>query len=333
MKHLWTIRAVTLGAACVLGACGTNDSETVGRGGEAAEPVAEAQLPSKRRSQQKAKSSLGPDVPSIKDRAECEDVAVDNCMSYRITLLGDPNNNIELQRKYKAAFGGACYVSATNAFNCYFKTPGKACEQVMFVPGIAGAAEYDKYPLTCKHQGGDLWTLQTGPDPANVTNIHYEYPPLQHPLIQVDSVPTLEVNGPYRNLPEPSKVKIGGKFDCYRIDGVEQRERILQMNRKKHGKLRSDLAFYVHPCTKGSSTMCTEPEFLNEPPKKGEPYDPESAQVDHVASKKDPRGCDWGTNSNKNAAVVSARLNNYFSNRDRDKDSVDLINAIPPYDP
>ena len=78
--------------------------------------------------------------------------------------------------------------------------------------------------------------------------------------------------------------------------------------------------------------MCTEKEFLKEP---SDPYisDPNEAQVDHVASKKDPRGCDWGTNSNKNAAVVSAQLNRYFSNKDRAKAVVDLINAIPPYTP
>jgi hypothetical protein len=334
MKHWFAIRALALGGACVLGACGTNDSDSVGPGGDPPELVAEAALPSKRRTQQKAKSSLGPDVPSIKDRAECEDVAVESCKSYRITLLGDPNNNDDLRKAYKAKFGEACYVSATNAFNCYFETPKKACEQVMFVPGIAGAAAYDKHPLTCKHQGGDIWTLQIGPDSANVTNIYYEDPPLQHPLIQVDSVPTLAVNGPYRNLPEPSKVLPGRDFHCSRVDGVKQKDRILAMNRKKYGKLRSDLAGYTWPCVEDDKpTTCTEKTDLNEPPKKGEPYDPNSAQVDHVASKQDPRTCDWGTNSNKNAAVISAKLNLHFLNRDRDPKSVDLINAIPPYDP
>lgn len=334
MKHLSTIRVLLVGGAFLLGACGTNESEAVGPGGDPADPVAEAELATRKRAAVKVKQGLGPDVPSIKERAECEDVAVDNCKSYRITLLGDPNNNDDLRKAYKAKFGEACYVSATNAFNCYFKTPQKACEQVMFVPGIAGAAAYDKYPLTCKHQGGDIWTLQIGPDSANVTNIYYEYPPLQHPLIQVDSVPTLQVNGPYRNLPEPSKVLPGRDFHCSRIDGVKQKDRILEMNRKRHGKLRSDLAGFMWPCedVQGNPTVCTEKTDLKAP---SDPYvyDPDEAQVDHVASKQDPRGCDWGTNSNKNAAVISGKLNKHFLNRDRDPKSVDLINAIPPYDP
>lgn len=105
------------------------------------------------------------------------------------------------------------------------------------------------------------------------------------------------------------------------------------MNRKKNnGVIRSDLPGYIYPCTKGSPMMCTEPEFLNEPPTPPA-YDPNAAQVDHVASKKDPRGCNWGTNSNKNAAVISAKLNNHFLNKDRAKDVVDLINAISPYTP
>jgi hypothetical protein len=305
MKHLSTIRALIFGGVWLLSACGTNDSAAVGPGGDVAEPTAEATLASKIKGPKKQQKSLGPDVPSIKDRAECEDVAVESCRSYRITLLGDPNNNDDLRKAYKAKFGEACYVSATNAFNCYFKTPKIACEQVMFVPGIAGAAAYENHPKTCEDKGGGLWTLRIGPDSANVTNIYYEDPPLQHSLIQVDSVPTLQVNGPYRNLPEPSKVLPGRDFRCSRIDGVKQKDRILEMNRKRHGQLRSDLAGYMWPCVEDDKpTTCTEREFLNEPPKPPM-VDLDSAQVDHVASMKDPRRCDWGTNSNNSHAAFA----------------------------
>lgn len=118
MKQLSTIRAVTLAVACMLSACRTNDSETIGLGDDPPEPAAEAQLKSKLKGPKKQQESLGPDVPSIKEHAECGDVKVKTCKSYRITLLGDPNNNIELRKKYKAAFGEACYMSATNAFGC-----------------------------------------------------------------------------------------------------------------------------------------------------------------------------------------------------------------------
>ena len=75
INHLFTIRAVTLGATCVLSACGTNDSETVGRG-EPAELVAEAQLASKKKAVVRVKQSLGPSLPSKTDQAECGDLAV-----------------------------------------------------------------------------------------------------------------------------------------------------------------------------------------------------------------------------------------------------------------
>jgi len=244
-------------------------------------------------------------------------------------------NNIELRKKYKAALGSACYVSAANTFDCFYETPQKACQEVLSVPKAFGAAPYEDHPETCQQiPGTENWSLQTGPDPANVTYMFYEDPPLQHPLIWVDGVPTLEVNGPYRNLPEPSTVKVGGRFDCYSIDGLKQNKRILQMNRKKNGGvIRSDLPGYVHPCTRGSSMMCTEKTELKDPETTPNVADEDRAEVDHVASKRDPRGCEWGTNSNKNAAVISAKLNIYFSNKDRPKEVVDTINAIPTYTP
>ncbi len=99
------------------------------------------------------------------------------------------------------------------------------------------------------------------------------------------------------------------------------------------GKIRSDLAGYVHPCTRGSSIMCTEKSELKDPKDTPKVADEERAEVDHVASRKDPRCCVWGTNSNKNAAVISRRLNLYFSNHERPKNVAEKINAIPPYAP
>lgn len=337
MKQLPTFRSFLLvlgfGGVSITAACGSNESiedESVGPGVEPPDPTAEVSLAIKGPPVGKLRKSQGPHVPTLPELAKCSDVEVDECTQYRIELLGD-TNNIELRKKYKAAFGQACYVSAANSFNCYFKTPQKACQEVLKVPLIFGAAPYQNHPMTCKQvPGTENWSLQTGSDPANVTYMVFETPPMQHPLLWVDGVPTLEVNGPYRNLPEPSKVLPGKGFDCLRIDGVEQKERILQMNRKKNGgKIRSDLPGFTWPCDEPSGT-CTEEEFLLEPSKT---YNKNRAEVDHVASRKDPRNCDWGTNSNKNAAVVSARLNKYFSNKDRAKEVVDLINAIPPYAP
>lgn len=324
-----------LGGAWIMGACGSSEPSeagSLGPGVDPPDPTAEAPLAIKQKLPPSIKKSLHPSVPSLGELAKCSDIAVKQCKSYRIQLLGDPTNNIELRKKYKAALESACYVSATNTFNCFYKTPQKACQDVLLVPKVFGAAPYEDHPTTCKQiPGTENWSLQIGSDPANVTYMYYVDPPPQHPLIWVDGVPTLEINGPYRNLPEPSTVEPGKPFDCYRIDGVLQKERILQMNRKKNGGvIRSDLAFFTWPCPNEPSGMCTEKEFLNEP---SDVYDADAAQVDHVASKKDPRGCDWGTNSNKNAAVVSAKLNRHFSNNERSKEVVDMINAIPAYTP
>jgi hypothetical protein len=334
MRRGSAIRGLLVGGVLMTSACGTNDSDTVGPGDEPADPVAEAELASRKKAAAKVTQTLGPKVPSKTEQAKCGDLAVKDCSQYRIELLGDVANNSALRQAYKDKFGAACYMSATNAFNCYFKTPGKACEQVMFVPGIFGAAAYEKHPETCKHQAGNIWTLQTGPDPANVTYIYYEKPPLQHPLIWVNGTPSLEVNGPYRNLPEPLKVLPGRDFHCSSIGGVEQTKRILEMNRKGNGgKIRSDLAGYMWSCTDedGNATMCTEKTELKDPATTPNVAEEERAEVDHVASLKDPRGCDWGTNSNKNAAVISRKLNNHLSNKEREKKVFDMINAVPPY--
>ena len=154
--------------------------------------------------------------------------------------------------------------------------------------------------------------------------------------------PTLEINGPYRNLVEVTNIKPGKDFYCTsgqpKPDGgtFTQREWIFEVNRKKHGdnKIHSDLAGYKYPCKKGCKEECTEPNVLNEPQKTvTKVYDEDEARVDHVASMKDPRDCKWGTNAYKNALVISWRLNQHFSNNDRPKEVIEKINAIPPYTP
>ncbi|MDI3282324.1 hypothetical protein [Polyangium sp. 15x6] len=47
----------------------------------------------------------------------------------------------------------------------------------------------------------------------------------------------------------------------------------------------------------------------------------------------DPRGCRWGTNAYKNAAVISTRLNLYLRNKVPPIKEVDQINKVPPYTP
>jgi hypothetical protein len=336
MKRGSAIRGLVVGGAFLLSACGTNDSDTVGPGGDPAELVEEAELPAANGAVPPDKrASLGASPAIPQEPLECREVIKKNpCTGYRIELLGDVTNNSGLRQKYKAAFGSACYMSATNSFNCYFESADEACKQVMFVPGIAGAANYGNYPGTCKKKAGNIWTLQTGPDPANVTYIYYEDLPLESSLIEVNGVPTA-INGPYRNLPEPSTVKVGGRFDCYRIDGMTQNARLIQINRDAHknaagvGEIHSDLAGFAYYCNGPNKPPCFESTVLK---KSSENHD-DAARVHHVIRKTDLRSCKWGSNSNKNAVVISRKLNGFLYNKYPQADEVNRVNQVPAYTP
>ena len=76
-------------------------------------------------------------------------------------------------------------------------------------------------------------------------------------------------------------------------------------------------------------TTCTEPLVLKATPKN----DPEAVQVHHVVPRNDQRSCRWGTNSNKNAAVVSRKLNRYLTNTDPPAVEVKRLNNAEAYTP
>jgi hypothetical protein len=229
-------------------------------------------------------------------------------------------------------------MSVSDTFDCFYKTPQKACEDAVAVKiaEVYGAAPYEKHPTSCQKVGATKdYSLQVGPDVANKIFINYQAAPLESSFIDIDGTPT-EINGPYRNLPQLTTVKPGGDFDCKTSiadeDGgtLTQRKWIIQVNRNANGgKIRSDLAGFTYPCKTGCPEICTEPEFL----KAGSQYDNEAAQVNHVVRKTDKRGCPWGTNANKNAAVISGRLNRYFYNNPPLKAEVEQINKVPPYTP
>ena len=105
----------------------------------------------------------------------------------------------------------------------------------------------------------------------------------------------------------------------------------LQANRNANdGNLKSDLKGFTWPCEEnGVATTCIEEVFLKEGPS----GDPNAAQVHHVVRRLDKRSCAWGTNTNKNAAVISRRLNRFLTNNEPGADEVTAINAIPPSPP
>jgi hypothetical protein len=270
-----------------------------------------------------------PDTPT-----ECPAPIEKPCMRYRIPLFGNPSIDVALRNKYIAAFGTACYMSEANTFDCFYKGWQAACADAVQIAEVAGAVPYEK-GYTCQPVGNGDYTLQVGPDVANKITINYQAAPRQTPLIEINGMPT-EVNGPYRNLTEPQDLGPGKDFYKKTVDkngkSVVQRELILQVNRDAHGgQLHSDLAGFTWPCKQedGGLTTCTEPLVLKATP----PSDPEAAEVHHVVRRKDKRCCPWGTNSNKNAAVISRKLNAHLTNNHPSADEVKQINQIPAYTP
>lgn len=275
------------------------------------------------------------DPPVDEAPADCTTPTEKPCMRYRIELQGNVMDPL-IRAQYIAKFGRACYVSEANTFDCFYKDPLDACRDGLLVPEVIGAMALEpKYP--CKKVDGkeDYWR-QTGPDSSNKINIFFAQAPLESSLIDVNGVPT-PINGPYRDLPEPATVKVGGKFDCPSgmVDAtgkpMTQREWILEVNKKAHGgEIHSDLAGFTYPCDDacGNRTICTEPLVLTTT--KG---DPNAAQVHHEVRKTDQRSCAWGTNSNRNAVLISARLNKHLYNNYPSATEVLMVNKVPPYKP
>jgi len=305
-----SVMVLGFGGAGMTGACGSNEPGPVD-------------------------SCLTPTDTPTDTPTECLAPIAEQCMRYRIPLVGNPNTDVALRSKYIAAFGAACYISEVNTFDCFYKTWEAACADAVKIGEVSGNTPYDK-GYSCLPVGNGDYTLQIGSDVANKITINYQHAPRQTPLIEINGVPT-EVNGPYRNLPEPTTLGPGQSFKCDsgmvddNGDALTQKEWILQVNRNAHGgKIHSDLAGFKFPCKVNCvPTMCEEPLVLEDP------VDPigTSPQVHHVVPMNDKRSCPWGTNSNKNTAVISAKLNQFFTNNDPPADEVERLNNAQPYTP
>lgn len=275
--------------------------------------------------------------PDTDTPAECPAPVEEPCMRYRIPLDGNPSTDVALRDKYIAAFGTACYMSEADTFDCFYKKWQDACADAVKIAEVYGAAPFDK-GYTCQPVGNGDYTLQVGPDIANKITIYYQPAPRQTPLIEVDGTPT-EVSGPYRNLTEPKNLGPDEDFYCAsgQVDDkgepLNQREWILQLNRKAHeDEIHSDLAGFEYPCgvdEKCEPKICKEPLILKAGPK----GDPEAAQVHHVVPRKDQRRCPWGTNSYKNAAVISSKLNRFLWNNHPPAEVVKRLNNAKAYAP
>ena len=329
-----------LGLVAMTAACGPTEPAEAGSLAsteDPPDPTAESPLAIK--GPPKELRGLGPSPAAPREPLECSEILESTqCKRYSIQLLGNPHTDPVLRANYIAEFGRACYLSAGGTFGCFYKKAqvkpyGDACKHAQMVAKVYGAQlQYEDHPLTCKAVPGtneEQYTLQVGPDSVHVVHIDLLYAPLETSDIDVNGVPTA-INGPYRNLPEPSKVLPGKDFHCYRIDGVKQRERILEVNKKAHGNvIRSDFAGFTWPCNEKDNPICTEEEELID----GSPDLAKAAQVHHEVRATDLRGCAWGTNSNANAVVISFKLNRFFWNKYPSKEEVDWVNKIAPYTP
>ena len=254
-------------------------------------------------------------------------------MRYHIPLDGNPSFDIALRNKYIAAFGNACYMSEVGTFDCFYQKWQAACADAVKIGEVSGNAPFDKGYM-CQPDGVGNYTLQVGADVANKIVINYQAAPRQTPLTEINGVPT-EVSGLYRNLPDLAGVGPGSKFNLNSgvPDGdggfLNQQELILQVNKNANdGGVRSDLAGFTWTCKgeDGGDTTCIEPDFLPDPEDPGAT----KPNVHHVVPMTDKRCCAWGTNSYKNAAVISSKLNGYFTNNNPPAKEVEQLNNASP---
>jgi hypothetical protein len=256
-------------------------------------------------------------------------------MRFRIPLVDNPQFDAPLRNKYIAAFGDACYTAeGVGTFDCFYKTWQKACADAVKIGQVSGNAPYDT-GYTCQPVAntGD-YTLQVGPDVAQKITINFQNALRQTDLIDINNNPTA-VSGPYRNLTEPANLAPGRDFWCDTVDGTNQRQRILDTNRKAHGgKLHSDLANFPYPCKVNKlPATCTEQLVLQAAPDPPSGDIATTAQVHHVVPATDKRGCGWGKNSNKNAAVISKKLNIFFTNNAPPAEEITILNNAASYAP
>jgi hypothetical protein len=260
-------------------------------------------------------------------------------MRYHIPLDGNPSFDVALRNKYIAAFGSACYVSEVGTFDCFYQKSQDACDDAVKIGEVSGNAPYDT-GYTCQPVVGTYdYSLQIGPDVANKIFINYQAAPRQTPLTEINGMPT-EVSGPYRNLTDPAGVGPGDPFlgnNSGIPDGdggvLDQQKYVLQVNRKQNGgKIRSDLAGFTWDCegADGGKTKCVEPDVLPDPQDFSGATQP---NVHHVVPRKDKRCCPWGTNSYKNAAVISRGLNAFFTNNNPPEEEVTRLNDAGAYTP
>lgn len=159
------------------------------------------------------------------------------------------------------------------------------------------------------------------------------------------------INGPYQNIPDDFSAC--GQMYTQGVSGANftetQKVNIRALNRTHFTSIgqntgpsqnRSDLAGFCFskppsgcaPTIDNGNGTCTEPSTA---------LQANQVQVHHIVPRKAGTSCPCGTNSPKNAAVISAKLNSYFSNKDlttltmgcgmQGADEQEVINSLGAY--
>jgi hypothetical protein len=286
-----------------------------------------------------------------------EEVTNPVCKGWRLDQIS-PDESF-----YAEEYSDACAKGANNGSNitCWFRSAKEACVAFTYVQEqrhpVKNETPYtpaevkisdDKYACTY------CWAGESKNAGGYCPNGNFDIFLRSIPPEEYHEYCGAQVSGPYSNLPED--YTICGATYTQTYNGMpfvkSQRGKILAANRasNRNGKIRSDLAGFCYDppngnpgnCIKAHPVKigkCVEPEFLEG---RTYLYERNAPQVHHVVPAKDRRGCPCGKNSVKNAAVISAQLNRYFTNKNREAflygcDSgmteIEKVNSLPKYNP
>jgi hypothetical protein len=223
----------------------------------------------------------------------------------------------------------------TNYYRCIFDSANNACFKYVQAHNMWGTQQGLPWkPTTIKVGDGSYkctycWNGETptnNPDGkycANDADFNLDFQPQWHgpyPDVPYFCV-NIPVSGPYSNLSDDftacgqnySQGVAGAEFTQTQKDDIKALNRV-QFSAPANTN-RSDLAGFCFPkppkgCYPGfevSDKVCKEPDT---------PLPSSQMQVHHIVPRSAGNSCPCGTNSPKNAMVISAKLNNYFSNKD-----------------
>jgi|GEM_PF-6665719 len=220
-------------------------------------------------------------------------------------------NNVHLS-KYLSTYPNNCNNSYNNILRCYWLTPQDACKAAVKEREWEGPqgvkftflepTKVNDSHYKCNYKRSDLTSPSLGEIDTEKENV-----------AQQPSEPFCTVSGPYRQCSDIGSVQPGGSFD------KRQKEKIMEMNEKSNGG-KSDLA---------GKTIAG----YTEPSTPLDDYFPSdnSREIYQFIPPKDRQTCNCGTNSYKNAIVISNKLKKILANKPPPPELLEAVKKIKPY--